>query len=46
VLLQFSNWRWLIFGTALVLMMRFRPEGLWPSSRVKAELHREEAAPP
>ena len=42
VLLQFSNWRWLIFGTALVLMMRFRPEGLWPSSRVKAELHHEE----
>lgn len=44
VLLTFSNWRWLIFGTALVLMMRFRPEGLWPSSRVKAELHHEEDA--
>jgi branched-chain amino acid transport system permease protein len=46
VLLQFSNWRWMIFGTALVLMMRFRPEGLWPSSRVKAELHREGDAAP
>jgi branched-chain amino acid transport system permease protein len=44
VLLTFSNWRWLIFGTALVLMMRFRPEGLWPSSRVKAEMHHGEAA--
>lgn len=30
VLLTFSNWRWIIFGTALVLMMRFRPAGLWP----------------
>jgi branched-chain amino acid transport system permease protein len=43
VLLTFTNWRWLIFGTALVLMMRLRPEGLWPSSRVEAELHHEEA---
>jgi branched-chain amino acid transport system permease protein len=42
VLLTFSNWRWLIFGTALVLMMRFRPEGLWPSERVKAEMHEDE----
>ena len=42
VFLVFSNWRWLIFGLALVLMMRFRPEGLWPSSRVKAELHHQE----
>jgi branched-chain amino acid transport system permease protein len=41
VLLSFSNWRWIIFGLALVLMMRFRPEGLWPSSRVKAEMHGE-----
>lgn len=38
VLLSFSNWRWILFGLALVLMMRFRPEGLWPSSRIKAEL--------
>ncbi|MEK6609225.1 MAG: branched-chain amino acid ABC transporter permease [Myxococcota bacterium] len=42
VLLTFSNWRWIIFGTALVLMMRFRPEGLWPSSRLKRELHQHE----
>jgi branched-chain amino acid transport system permease protein len=38
-LLTFSNWRLLVFGVALVLMMRFRPEGLLPSSRVKRELH-------
>jgi len=42
VLSSFTNWRWLIFGLALILMMRFRPEGMWPSSRVKAELHHEE----
>ncbi|MBI2377156.1 MAG: branched-chain amino acid ABC transporter permease [Deltaproteobacteria bacterium] len=38
VLTTFSNWRWIIFGTALVLMMRYRPEGLWPNARVRAEL--------
>jgi len=43
VLATFTNWRWFIFGLALILMMRFRPEGLWPSSRVKAELHEEQA---
>jgi branched-chain amino acid transport system permease protein len=32
-----SNWRWLVFGTALVLMMRFRPLGLLPAARRKAE---------
>ncbi len=41
VLASFSNWRWIIFGTALVLMMRYRPEGLWPSKRMKGELHHE-----
>ena len=30
--------RMLLFGLALVLMMRFRPAGLWPSSRRKREL--------
>lgn len=39
VLADFGNWRWIIFGVALILMMRFRPEGLWPSARRKAELH-------
>jgi branched-chain amino acid transport system permease protein len=38
-LLTFSNWKLMIFGLALILMMRFRPEGLLPSSRVKRELH-------
>ncbi|HTM20321.1 MAG TPA: branched-chain amino acid ABC transporter permease, partial [Kofleriaceae bacterium] len=43
---QLSNWKWLLFGLALVLMMRFRPEGLWPSSRMKAELHHDEEPAP
>ena len=28
----------MIFGLALILMMRFRPEGLLPSQQVEAEL--------
>jgi branched-chain amino acid transport system permease protein len=40
--LQFSSWRLMCFGLALILMMRFRPEGLWPSSRVRHEMHQEE----
>jgi len=42
-LLTFSNWKFMIFGLALILMMRFRPEGLLPSQRVKRELHTEGA---
>ena len=37
--LSFSNWRLMLFGLVLVLMMRFRPEGLLPSSRLRKELH-------
>ena len=29
VMATFANWRWIIFGLALVLMMRFRPDGLF-----------------
>jgi branched-chain amino acid transport system permease protein len=35
----FSNWRLLVFGLALIVMMRIRPEGLLPSSRIQHELH-------
>jgi branched-chain amino acid transport system permease protein len=37
--LQISRWNLMLFGLALVLMMRFRPEGLWPSARMREELH-------
>jgi len=39
---DFSRLRTLIYGTALVVLMIFRPEGILPSSRVKAELHAAE----
>jgi branched-chain amino acid transport system permease protein len=40
--LKVSGWRLIIFGIALIVMMRFRPEGLLPESRRKHELHPEE----
>jgi branched-chain amino acid transport system permease protein len=39
VFLSLTNWKLMIFGLALILTMRYKPEGLWPSARVKAELH-------
>lgn len=38
----FSEYRLLLFGLLLVLMMRFRPEGLVPSQRRKLEFHEED----
>ncbi len=37
--LTFSNWKLMVFGLALIVMMRFRPEGLLPSARIQQELH-------
>lgn len=42
IMATFSGWRLIVFGLALVLMMRFRPEGIIPSSRVRHELHPDE----
>jgi branched-chain amino acid transport system permease protein len=39
VIMTPSNWKYLLFGLALVLMMRFRPEGIFPSGRIKEEMH-------
>ncbi len=39
--LTFSNWKLMVFGLALILTVRFRPEGLLPSVRVQRELHTE-----
>lgn len=43
-----ENNRLLVFGIALIVVMRFRPEGLLPSTRRRLELHTEtdEAPPP
>ncbi|MEX2459412.1 MAG: branched-chain amino acid ABC transporter permease [Actinomycetota bacterium] len=35
---EFASYRFLVFGLALVLLMIFRPQGLLPSKRRKAEL--------
>jgi branched-chain amino acid transport system permease protein len=43
IYLTFTGWRLALFGLALILMMRFRPEGIIPSSRMKHELHPDEA---
>ncbi len=37
--IQFLDYQFLLFGVALVLMMLFRPEGLFPSQRRRRELH-------
>ncbi len=37
-----ADYRLLIFGLLLVLMMRFRPEGIVPSQRRKLEFHEED----
>jgi branched-chain amino acid transport system permease protein len=39
---EFSEYRFLFYGAALILMMRFRPEGLIPSRTIVRELHVEE----
>jgi branched-chain amino acid transport system permease protein len=42
-----ENNRLLVFGIALIVVMRFRPEGLLPSTRRRLELHTEnDEAPP
>ncbi len=42
-LLTFTNWKLMIFGLALIVTVRFRPEGLLPSRRVQQEI--EEFSP-
>jgi ABC-type branched-subunit amino acid transport system permease subunit len=40
--LNFLQYQFLLYGLALVFMMLFRPEGLFPSKRRKRELHAAE----
>jgi branched-chain amino acid transport system permease protein len=40
----FHNKQLLLFGLALILMMRFRPEGLVPNRRRQLEFHEEQIA--
>jgi branched-chain amino acid transport system permease protein len=39
--IELSNWRYFIFGAALVTLMLVRPEGILPSRRARAVLHPE-----
>jgi branched-chain amino acid transport system permease protein len=42
LLSEFGEYKLLIYGAILVLMMLKRPEGLWPSVRRQRELHQDE----
>ncbi|MEC7377978.1 MAG: high-affinity branched-chain amino acid ABC transporter permease LivM, partial [Pseudomonadota bacterium] len=39
---EFSEYRMLIFGAAMVLMMVWRPQGLMPMRRIHIELKKQE----
>ncbi len=44
LLREFSEFRLLIYGALLIVMMLVRPEGLWPSAAIQRELQTEEVA--
>lgn len=35
---EFADYRMLLYGLAFILMMHFRPEGIWPSAQVRRKL--------
>ena len=43
LLREFGEYRYLFYGAVLVIMMRIRPEGLWPSPTRRRELHADDA---
>jgi len=45
ILRQLDEYRMLVFGALLIVMMIVRPEGLWPSTRRKMELHQHMEPP-
>lgn len=42
LLREFSDFRFLVYGAALIIMMQVKPEGLWPAAAVRRELHKDE----
>jgi branched-chain amino acid transport system permease protein len=44
LLREVSDYRYLLYGVTLIIMMQAKPEGLWPSATVQRELHHEEPA--
>ncbi len=45
LLSQFADFRYLVYGAVLVVMMLMKPEGLAPEARRRLELHEDEAGP-
>jgi branched-chain amino acid transport system permease protein len=43
LLREFGEYRYLFYGAVLIVMMRLRPEGLWPSEVRRRELHAHDA---
>jgi branched-chain amino acid transport system permease protein len=44
LLREVSEFRYLIYGLTLIVMMVTKPEGLWPSQTARRELHHEDTA--
>ena len=42
LLREFGEYRFLFYGLVIVIMMRIRPEGLWPSAARRREMHVDE----
>jgi len=45
ILREFADFRFLVYGAALVLMMQLRPEGLWPAAAIRRELRAPDEPP-
>jgi branched-chain amino acid transport system permease protein len=43
---EFAEYRYLMYGALLIVMMLVRPEGLWPSEATRRELHTDEFESP
>ena len=46
LLREFAEYRLLLYGALLIVMMLVRPEGLWPSAARRRELHVDEEVIP
>jgi branched-chain amino acid transport system permease protein len=44
LLREFAEYRLLVYGAALVAMMLYRPEGLWPEAVRRRELHGDKSS--
>jgi branched-chain amino acid transport system permease protein len=44
LLREFSEYRLLMYGIVLIVMMLVRPEGLWPAETTKREMHGEKSS--